>query len=170
MGQRSTWAVLDTLPRAAANSSWSHTTPVLGGRTYVAHTAFGQSSTAYGSDMALSLDGTLLFLAGTVYPPGIPADFGTVAYDAATGAKLWAAQSGGSAFYDYVRGIAVAPDGTAVYVTGSVGTSNRCDDFGTVAYDAAGGTELWARTQNGATNGCDYGYAVAVSPDGSRCT
>jgi DNA-binding beta-propeller fold protein YncE len=58
------------------------------------------------------------------------------------------------------RSLAVSPDGTRIYVTGDAG------HFGTVAYDAALGTQLWTASYDGGGID-DVAWAVAVSPDGS---
>ena len=65
--------------------------------------------------------------------------------------------------HDVAFSVAVSPDGTRVFVTGS---SN--DDYATVAYDASNGAQLWAARYNGPANGQDDAAALAVSPDGTK--
>ena len=89
----------------------------------------------------------------------------TLAYNAATGARLWRAlckRGNGPS------GLAVSPNGSRVYVTG--------DGFGasalgvTVAYDAATGSQVWlARYRDPRHQSYrDSPEGVAVSPDGTR--
>jgi DNA-binding beta-propeller fold protein YncE len=85
--------------------------------------------------------------------------FETVAYNAATGARLWASayQPAG---YSIPRASAVSSDGATVFVTGE--NSSRSGDP-TIAYDAATGRQLWvSRFQGGR-----FQWALAVSPDGT---
>jgi PQQ-like domain len=98
--------------------------------------------------VAVSPDSATVFATGRAQATGrSAADYLTVAYNAATGATLWADASGAQGRTD---AIAVSPDGSAVFVTGATGT---------VAYDAATGATLWT-VNTGAT-------AIAVAPDGS---
>jgi DNA-binding beta-propeller fold protein YncE len=112
-----------------------------------------------GNALVVSPDGTRVFATGHA---GIN-QYGTIAYDATTGARIWQKRYGqlGSA-----NAIGVSPDGGTVFVTGrDVPSSN---DFGTVAYDADTGGQLWAKDYSGpAGGGFDAACALAVSPDGS---
>jgi PQQ-like domain/Dockerin type I domain len=138
------------------------------------------------SSLALSADGKRLYVTGfsalaNAAPPAPAAanyDFGTVAYDAATGAQLWEARYEGPAgFWDIPYAMAVAnvrqADGSRreqLFVTGrSNGASagNSDADFATVAYDGLSGSQLWVTRYNGDGNDRDLAYALATSPDGS---
>jgi WD40 repeat protein len=90
-------------------------------------------------------------------------DFATVAYDAATGARLWARRYNGTANGNEAFSVAASPDGSKVFVTGSTGY-----DYATLAYDAGTGARLWARRYNSPGNGYDQAYSVAASPDGFK--
>lgn len=71
----------------------------------------------------------------------------TIAYDAMTGARLWVARYGEPPRdRNLATSLGVSPDGTKVYVTGGVLLENS---YGTVAYDAATGTELWVALLEG---------------------
>ncbi len=113
-----------------------------------------------------SPDGTKVFVTGSSAASSVRWDAATVAYDAASGTKLWTRRysSAGAA------AIAVSPDGAGVYVTGGIeGSVHNYIDYATVAYDAATGAVLWARTYNGPEkNSSDGASAIAVSPGGSR--
>jgi DNA-binding beta-propeller fold protein YncE len=96
-------------------------------------------------------------------------DYATIGYDLATGARLWVSRyDGPGGLYDVAYDLAVSPDGSKVFVTGTSVPDNPYQDFATVAYDAATGTELWATLFSGRTNGYDLAFAVGVSPGGSR--
>jgi outer membrane protein assembly factor BamB len=71
-----------------------------------------------------------------------------VAYDATTGAVLWARRYKGPADQDdNATGVGVSPDGRTVFVIGdSWGTY---PDYATVAYDASTGAALWVSRYNG---------------------
>ena len=118
---------------------------------------------------AASPDGSRLFVAGTSVGSGSNDDYATVAYDAASGARLWASRySGPGDWYDWVSAVAVSPDGSRVFVTGGSVGSGSDFDYATVAYDAANGARLWLRRYNGPGNDSDRAMALTVSPDGSR--
>jgi outer membrane protein assembly factor BamB len=102
--------------------------------------------------IVVSPDGSAVFVTGAT---------GTVAYNAATGAPLWTVGTGGSA-------IAVSPDGSAVYLTGALpfGYRDRHTAYLTTALDTATGDTLW-HEQYDVPKGNSSPAAVAVSPDGS---
>jgi WD40 repeat protein len=96
-------------------------------------------------------------------------DYATVAYDAATGARLWARRYGGKAGRtDEASWAAVSPGGGRVYVTGFSRGTTSGRDYATVAYDAATGAQLWARRYNGPAGRDDDAKAVAAGPGGKR--
>ena len=85
-------------------------------------------------------------------------DYFTAAYDAATGEQSWRVQyDGPGTSTDDAREIVVTPDGSKVVVTGqSAGPEGTgLTDWGTVAYDAATGEQLWDADLNGDDNGLD---------------
>ena len=92
---------------------------------------------------ARSPDGSRLFLTGTD-----GTDMLTIAVNAATGAELWRKTFNGPASgMDEGRAIAVSADGNTVYVTGSaerVYIATPVFTFGTVAYRASDGVQLWS--------------------------
>jgi hypothetical protein len=119
------------------------------------------------TSLAVSQSGGTVFVTGQSSSLGGNFDYATVAYDAATGAQLWASRyngPGGGA--DQATSVAVSPGGRAVFVTGkSVGTGGFFD-YATVAYDAATGARLWVRRYDGPGHRKDVASAVAVSPGG----
>ena len=95
--------------------------------------------------------------------------YATVAYNAVTGAQLWARRYlGPGNGFSTAWSVAVSPGGSRVFVTGSSQGASWGQDFATVAYSAATGAQLWAQRYNGPANGSDYALSVAVSPGGSR--
>ena len=102
-------------------------------------------------------------------------DYATVAYDAVTGAEFWRARWGNpgpgpSAGYNGANAVVVDPGGVRVFVTGQSANSStaRDNDFGTVAYSAVTGGQLWARQDSEPTYDGDFAVALAVAPNGSR--
>jgi outer membrane protein assembly factor BamB len=113
--------------------------------------------------MAVSPDGTKVFMTGAdQVPEQGPSSFHVIrviAYDAAAGDRLWASQIAGQyptggdgtrsgLFIEVGTPIAVAPDGSRVYVTGTLsdltseGVPLRYAII-TAALDTATGTEVW---------------------------
>jgi hypothetical protein len=112
-----------------------------------------------GDSIAVSPDGSRVFITG-----GSESVYATVAYNAATGARLWVAS--------YSNGfgalsVAVSPDGSRVFVTGDGMGANGQEDFATVAYQAATGTMSWAAGYQLSAKHFAAVTDVAVSPDGS---
>ena len=87
--------------------------------------------------MAVSPGGTRVFVTGSSQGTGSGQDSATVAYNAATGAQLWARRYNGPANgNDYALSVAVSPGGTRVFVTGSSQGVGSGSDYATVAYSA----------------------------------
>lgn len=107
----------------------------------------------------------MVFVTGTTGEYKIN-EYGTVAYDAATGSTAWVRflkgqPTSAQTTYAYARAIAVSPNGSEVFVTGE--RSEQAGGlFGTVAYGAATGTRLWLASYGG-TSGSPA--AITVSPD-----
>jgi DNA-binding beta-propeller fold protein YncE len=119
------------------------------------------------SSVAVSPNGKTVFVTGHSYGGAVSEVYGyaTMAYNAVTGARLWVSRyddpsSGG----DEATSVAVSPDGTMVYVTGtSEGTAGY--DYATVAYNAATGAQRWVDRYG---DGDVYGApSVSVSPNGN---
>jgi WD40 repeat protein len=116
-------------------------------------------------DLSVSPDGSRIFVTGSI--DHVQPDFGTIAYDAITGAKLWHARYDGPGHADdAAHALGLSPDGSVVYVAGSVDGFEE-SDYGIVAYDAATGAQLWDVRFNGQGDSYDVVYALGVAPDGS---
>jgi hypothetical protein len=126
----------------------------------------------FANALAVSPSGKTVFVTGQSDSKGFVAQYATVAYNAATGAQLWATRYGGpGSSSDIAHAVAVSPDGKTVFVTGvstsSTSASATFTDDATVAYNAATGAQLWATRHSGPLD-VDNGYdnALAVSPTG----
>jgi outer membrane protein assembly factor BamB len=121
--------------------------------------------------IATTPDGSSVIVSGYTVTGDTETDFGTIAYDAATGERRWVATFNGPR--DQIDGafaLEVSPDGSAVFVTGtSSQLENGLDaDYATVAYDTATGGQLWQALFKGAGGQRDdIPYAIAINPDGS---
>ena len=81
--------------------------------------------------LAVSPDGSTVYVTGFSQGGATDDDYATVADDAVTGAQLWAQRwSGHGSYADFAESVAVSPDGGTVFVTGfSQGGNSR-----TIAY------------------------------------
>jgi PQQ-like domain len=128
----------------------------------------GHSSDSAAS-VALSPDGTTVFVTGFVDDGGFNWDVGTVAYEASSGTQRWVDRYDGSGHsYDQGADIAVSVDGTKVFVTGYVTVASGQSALATVAYTADTGGVKWARQVLAPGTDFDVGNAVVPSPDGSK--
>ena len=120
----------------------------------------------YAHSVAVSPNGKTVLVTGESIGTNNGYDYATVAYNAATGAQLWASRYNGASNGD--RGAnSVAVSGSTVFVTGSsYGGSTANYDYATVAYSAATGAQLWVKRYDGPGSGDDQAYSVAVSPNG----
>jgi outer membrane protein assembly factor BamB len=169
--------VFVTGSRYAANDQSNYATvaynAATGGQLWVAR----YNDPLNGGDDAMSLavnpSGDRVFVTGTSFGGNMGSDYATVAYDAATGAQLWAKRYGSSAD-DWAASVAVSPAGDRVFVTGSINhvaaedAPDDQEDYATVAYDAATGARLWVARYNGPANDYDAANSVTVSPGGGR--
>jgi DNA-binding beta-propeller fold protein YncE len=118
--------------------------------------------------VAVSPDGSKVFVTGTSWRSTSDSDYATVAYNAGTGVPVWAKRYNGPAnYYDSASAVAVSPNSSKVFVTG-IGRSTTGDDYATVAYNAGTGAVVWTKRYNGAAKRDDNPAAVVVSPDASK--
>lgn len=119
--------------------------------------------------LAISPDGSALFVTGRSEGTGTGMDYATAAYDAETGAERWVTRytGGGAAGWDEATSVAAGPGGAGVFVTGQSGAANGAADYATVAYDAATGTQRWATRYDGPGGSIDVALSVEVARDGT---
>ena len=118
------------------------------------------------SAIAVSPRGGTVFVTGS---SGSGSYYVTVAYAAATGRQLWARRYHGPGNgLAGASAVAVSPGGGAVFVTGYSQRrgAGQVSDYATVAYAAATGRQLWARSYSGPVPGLGDALSVAVSPGG----
>jgi WD40 repeat protein len=130
----------------------------------------GPAGDDYAHSVAVSPSGSTVFVTGSSTGTDDGWDYATVAYDAATGAQLWAERyNGPGSADDQAYSVAVSPGGGTVVVTGYSDASSTSAgfDYATVAYDAATGARLWVKRYNGPGKSTDEAFAVALSPSGS---
>src|SRR6266704_1613930 len=141
------------------------------------------------SSVAVSSGGGTVFVTGASTGATSFSDYLTVAYNAATGARLWTARYNGPGNGgDGAASVAVSPDGATVFVTGAsggaaavsvardgtkvfvTGTSfwngDAASGMATVAYRASDGAQLWVARLNGPAG--NTGARAIVSPGGNR--
>jgi sugar lactone lactonase YvrE len=126
-------------------------------------------SSDYAQSLAVSPDGTAVFVSTLSSSVGGGMTHTLLAYDVGSGASRWIRADTGSLRFtmESPLQIAVDPDGSEVFVSGTARGRDRGTDFGTVAYDPGSGVRVWARRYAGAPNGYDFANALAVSADGS---
>jgi outer membrane protein assembly factor BamB len=133
-----------------------------GGRLWVARFDGPGHGADSASDLAVSPDGTLLYVTGAAEGK-TSYDEAVVAYDPETGSRVWvAAYRGAGNENDYPCCVAVTPDSSQVIVAGDTGV-----DWATASFDATSGQQLWSATYDGPAHGTDLALALAVSPDSS---
>lgn len=118
-------------------------------------------------DIALSPDGSLIFVTGGSAETGTHKDITTIAYDSRTGEQVWMhSYDGPDHRRDIGNAVTVSPDGSALYVTGASLSSPKRSANVTLAFDSVTGAELWiSRLQGGYRNGP---HTIDTSPDGRQ--
>jgi DNA-binding beta-propeller fold protein YncE len=124
--------------------------------------------------IGVSPDGALVFVTGSSSGTETDRDYATIAYDADSGDQVWLARYDGPAGgRDSPTGLAVSPDGSAVFVTGESFGGRSISDYATVAYDSETGDQLWVARYDGLGwlspwNGWDTPVDIAADPSGTR--
>ncbi|MFG3533202.1 S8 family serine peptidase [Streptomyces sp. NPDC047917] len=112
---------------------------------------------------AVTVAGGKVYVTGNTEGEGTRIDMTTVAYNEATGQRLWVQRHDGKAHYDDTSwGIAVTPDGSKVVITGTSSDSNAGSDYVTIAYDTASGDQVWLGRYDGLVGSLDSGHAIAM--------
>lgn len=129
----------------------------------------GPGEGAYAESIAVSPDGSKVFITGWSEGVTTSWDYATVAYRARTGTRLWVQRyDGGASQFDGASSVVVSEDGTRIYVTGASETGPLANqDYATIAYGASKGKELWVARYDGPAKDRDGASSIAISPDGS---
>lgn len=136
-----------------------------GARLWLSHYSGPGDRTDEPSALALSPDRATVFVTGRSQGAASGWDYATVAYNAATGAQVWAARyTGPGARYDAASSLAVGPDGGRLVVTGTSTGAKTGEDFATIGYSAVTGKPLWVSRYSGAT--IEGGACVAMGLGG----
>jgi len=136
-----------------------------GQRRWVQRYDYG-AGTDFVTDSAVSPDGSTVFVTGASFTTSENHDIATIAYTASDGTPRWERRYAGPDLdWDIGSAIAVSPDGSTVFVTGTSWSFASGDDYVTVAYAASDGKLLWLRRYTRGTTTDDRGTAILVSPD-----
>jgi len=124
------------------------------------------AGTDFVTDMAVSPDGSTVFVTGASLTTSENHDIATIAYAAGDGTPRWERRYAGPDLdWDIGSAIAVSPDGSTVFVTGTSWSFASRNDYVTVAYAASDGKRLWVRRYTRGTATDDRGTAILVSTD-----
>jgi len=132
--------------------------------------------------VAVAEDGSRVFASGYTEAEGSWEDATTIAFDGATGARLWVATyagrgnaADGTDVVDRLCSLHVSSDGAKVVGTGFCCSGEESgEDYLTIAYEAATGRQLWAARYDGhepgnkSASGEDWAHSLALSPDGTK--
>jgi len=111
--------------------------------------------------IAVSPDGSKVYVAGLSQGTGTDGDSVTIAYDTATGDMVWLDR-----YVQSTSSIVLSPDGSRLFITGTGPGAGGLNDFATKAFDAVTGTPLWSKLFHGPSQQTDFASDVAISPDG----
>ena len=146
-------------------SAWDYATVAYNAATGVQQWAkrYNGPGNAYdlASSVAVSPGSGTVYVTGQSAGTSTGADYATIAYAAATGAKQWAARYNDTGNgTDIATSLAVNPASGTVYVTGQSFAPSGLYDYATVAYTATG-AQQWVKRPVGSVQ---YPSSVAVSP------
>jgi WD40 repeat protein len=131
-------------PGSSAPHYWTAALDAATGAQRWQATYHGPDTQAASAAIALSPDGSAVYVTGSVAQASGLFEYATIGYDAATGHQLWLASYRTANANDNAAGLAVSPDGSTVHVTGTSIASSTGADYATVAYQATGGAQLWS--------------------------
>lgn len=128
----------------------------------------GAGAGAYAESVVASPSGTRVFVTGWSEGATSSWDYATLAYKAGTGDEAWLRRYDAGGAFDGASSLAVSPDGSTIYVTGSSESATLANqDYATLAYSARGGKQQWVVRYDGPSGGTDGASSLAVSPDGT---
>jgi DNA-binding beta-propeller fold protein YncE len=95
----------------------------------------GDAFYAVAKAVTVSPDAATVYITGAVETEAGGLDYVTIAYNAATGARLWRASYGSADnLNDAASAMALSPDGRTIFITGTSTGKTSLEDFLTVAY------------------------------------
>src|SRR6266568_4006649 len=155
-------------PARTSSPAAAHPLAVPGAKLWVQRYNGPGNGSDVASSVAVSPGGGTVFVTGASTGATSSSDYLTVAYNAATGARLWTARYNGPGNAgDGAASVAVSPDGAKVFVTGtSCRNGGESSGMATVAYDASDGAQLWVARLNSPFG--NTGASAIVSPGGNR--
>lgn len=106
-----------------------------------------------------------LYVAGALLTPD-GREFGVVAYDPATGQRLWVARTNTPWQYDDAAALAVDPASGTVFVTGDGVREDFETDYLTVAW-SPGGVKLWSAVYDTPESLMDHARAIGLDAAGN---
>ena len=133
-----------------------------GARLWASSYQPGGNIYSYPVALTVSPDGARVYVTTDFHFTGHFQGVVTFAYDARTGRQLWASRYRPKDSGAGVSGLAVSPDGTTLYLAGTLGEAHSLF-FGVIAYAAATGKQRWLRCSTGKRGDAE---SVGVSPDG----
>lgn len=132
-----------------------------GAQLWVARYGAPGNTDSEAHSIAASPNGKTVYVTG--YSRGLLYAYATIAYNAATGAQLWLQRYNSPGNGDeQAESLAVSPNGSIVYVTGTASTVG----YLTVAYQASNGAQLWAQSYTSSNGSSFEATSVAVGPGG----
>jgi len=121
--------------------------------------------------LAVSPDGSAVVVVGQEYYSYTRTKGFALGMSGTDGSVLWSRWFGKASGRDFLRAVAITPDGATAVMTGqATTTADRGADVLTVALDPADGVVAWKNTYDGsypANNNEDRGLDLAIAPDGN---
>lgn len=166
-----TYAIVVAFDAASGERRWTYANPSVLDHDSSWSGILGRQS------LAVSPQGGRVYVSGTYANHG-PGGAETAALDAHTGERLWLKRTPAgplkvTILESRVPGVTVAPDGSRVYVAGTLHTTNANLDYYAHGYDAAKGEWVYTASYMGSNNlglptANEWVMGIALDPGGRR--